>query len=206
MLYEMVTGRVAFPAPTEFARLAALLSVEPEPIEQIDRLLAPLAPFLQRALRKNRDERFGSAVEMSRALAAVAPGSGGAFQGIPAAAHALDRLPEVASALAGSSPPPGSPIAPRIPGARQPSNSPPGTNITTLASPTAPTINDPAPQVLIIKSEPPHVEPAPWNDRTLRSSDPPRARRRGVSPAVVVLLVAVASAAGFLLGWAFGRS
>ena len=47
LFYEMLTGRVAFPAPTEYARLAALLSVEPEPIERCDPSLAPLAPFFR---------------------------------------------------------------------------------------------------------------------------------------------------------------
>jgi serine/threonine protein kinase len=76
LFYEMVTGRVAFAAPTEYARLAALLSSEPEPIDRIDPSLSPLAVFLDRALRKNRDERFASAVEMSRALALALPPTG----------------------------------------------------------------------------------------------------------------------------------
>ena len=33
MLYEMLTGRVAFPAPTEYARLAAVLNTSPPPLE-----------------------------------------------------------------------------------------------------------------------------------------------------------------------------
>jgi len=74
LFYEMLTGRTAFDAPTEFARLAAVLTVEPEPAEVVDPRLAPLAPFLARSLKKNRDERFATALDMARALAAVAPG------------------------------------------------------------------------------------------------------------------------------------
>jgi len=76
LFYEMLTGRVAFAAPTEYARLAALLSAEPEPIDRIDPSLSPLAAFLDRALRKNRDERFGSAAEMGRALSLALPTMG----------------------------------------------------------------------------------------------------------------------------------
>jgi serine/threonine protein kinase len=209
LLYEMVTGRVAFPAPTEYARLAALLSTEPEPVERIDPTLAPLAPFLLRALRKNREERFGTAVEMARALAAVAPVPGGAFPGIPAAALPLDRLPEVSPAPARPSPPPtgASPSATPPPreGTPRPSKTPPGASGTTLASPAAPPVADPTPHVVIVRSEPPLAEPAPAMDRTLPSGDRPRIRA-GVAPVLVVLLVVVALVAGFLLGWALGRA
>jgi serine/threonine-protein kinase len=76
LFYEMLTGRAAFPAPTEFARLAALLSSEPEPVHRIDPSLGPLVPFFERALKKDRGERFASAIEMAHALAAAAPGFG----------------------------------------------------------------------------------------------------------------------------------
>ena len=86
LFYEMLTGKEAFAAETEFARLTAVITSEPEPIEQIDPALAPLAPFLTRALRKNREERYASALEMARALQAVAP---------QAFAHELSHLPEL---------------------------------------------------------------------------------------------------------------
>jgi serine/threonine protein kinase len=72
MFYEMLTGRCAFDAPTEFARLTAVLTVEPEPAESVDPTLAPLAHFLARCLKKDRDERFASALDMARVLGAVA--------------------------------------------------------------------------------------------------------------------------------------
>jgi serine/threonine-protein kinase len=71
MFYEMLTGRTAFPAPTEFARLTAVLTVEPDAAETIDPALVPLASFLARSLKKDRSERFATALEMARALASV---------------------------------------------------------------------------------------------------------------------------------------
>ncbi len=84
LFYEMLTGRQAFPAPTEYARLAALLASEPEPIHRIDPALAPLTAFFERALKKDRNERFASAAEMARALAGAVPGVGGRASAAPA--------------------------------------------------------------------------------------------------------------------------
>jgi serine/threonine-protein kinase len=89
LFYEMLTGKEAFPAETEFARLTAVMTSDPEPIEQVDPSLAPFAPFIARALRKDREERFPSALEMARALQTIDP---------QATAHGLSRLPEPAPA------------------------------------------------------------------------------------------------------------
>jgi serine/threonine-protein kinase len=104
MFYEMLTGRCAFPAPTEFARLTAVLTTEPDRAESIDPALTPVAPFLARALRKDRDERFPSAVEMARALAQAAE---------RAAPGAQDRSPTLGSGF-GSSGTLASPAAPAV--------------------------------------------------------------------------------------------
>ncbi|HEX8791698.1 MAG TPA: serine/threonine-protein kinase, partial [Polyangiaceae bacterium] len=101
MFYEMLTGRVAFPAPTEFARLAAVLSTQPEPIERIDPALAPLSAFVTRSLAKAREDRFPTALEMARALVAAAP-QAAAAPGDARGGHALSRLPEVAPIFARS--------------------------------------------------------------------------------------------------------
>jgi hypothetical protein len=69
----MLTGRVAFPAPTEYARLAAVLSATPEPITSTDPQLALIVPFFEKALQKDRARRFQSAIEMSVALDEYAP-------------------------------------------------------------------------------------------------------------------------------------
>jgi len=219
MFYEMLTGRVAFPAPTEYARLAAVLSSEPEPLERIDASLVVLAPFLAIALRKDREERFPSALEMARALALAAPhltqrtdGSVGKITA--AAALPLSRLPEIPSVftpsllgpmpMAESLTHPGSSGVPLTAAAEQvrvPSRAPGGT----LASPAGsqPPVADPAPFVMMV---------APQTlGETLPSNDLPIIARghssviQGVPPWVVVVLVMGALLAGFLLGWAFAR-
>jgi serine/threonine protein kinase len=220
MFYEMLTGRVAFPAPTEYARLTAVLASEPEPIERVDPALAPLVPFLKRALAKNRDERFGSALEMARALAAAAPHAAQRADGsvgriTAAAALPLSRLPEVPSVFGPSFP--ASP-APNEASGRYSSQSTPMTAAAaqvhvpprapggTLASPAGsqPPITDPPPLVMM-------VAPSTLGE-TLPSKDLPiivRGALRaggGVAPWAVVLLVAFALLAGFLLGWAAGRT
>ena len=101
LFYEMLTGRPAFPAPTEFARLAALISVEPEAIERIDPSLAPLAPFLVGAVTKDRNERYATALDMARDLAAAVPQLGVRASGAP---QPLARLPELSSLLVASAP------------------------------------------------------------------------------------------------------
>jgi hypothetical protein len=69
MAYEMLAGRAAFPAPTEFAKLAAVLNSQPPNIETIDPKLLAFGPFFQRALQKDRTHRFQSAREMSDGIA-----------------------------------------------------------------------------------------------------------------------------------------
>ena len=106
LFYEMLTGRQAFPAPTEFARLAALLSVDPEPLDLSDPALTPLAAFVARALQKDRNDRFSSAHEMSRALSAAVPHLGLRPSGSP---QPLARLPGDMS-LSERLPPVGPPV------------------------------------------------------------------------------------------------
>jgi len=211
IFYEMLTGRVAFPAPTEYARILAVLTTEPEPIERVDPALAPLAPFGAQALTKDRDLRFGSAIEMAFALASVTPNDAlradGAVVGAVAPSGTIARLamppaftsspgtyPAATSVLAHTAPaplgpPPQSGTAPR--GREKPGG--------TLASPAeARAVVDHVPQVLI----------APEGG-TLPSKDLPvlRAIRagRGVPRPVVVILVTFALAVGLLLGWALSH-
>jgi serine/threonine protein kinase len=225
LFYEMLTGRSAFPAPTEYARLAALLSVEPEPVERIDSGLAPLAGFFQRALKKDRNERFSSAVEMARALSDALPGIGGRASGPPVP---LSRLPDVPAIFApdlGSPPtaasphggqgfPKGAAIPPtaamhvlfetgKTP---QPVRAPGGT----LNSPAAPAIVEAPTNVAFAAPK------GATFGETLPSKDGPRARpkkgeagegalARGPAGWLTVVLVVGALVAGFLLGLAFGR-
>jgi serine/threonine protein kinase len=218
MFYEMLTGRVAFPAPTEYARLAAVLSSEPESLERIDVSLAPLAPFLAVALRKNREDRFPSALEMARALAVAAPSlaqrSDGSVGKITAAAALpLSRLPDVPSVFTPSlliqspnhdlptHPSQATPLTAAAEQVRVPARAPGGTLASSAGS--QPPVADPAPYVMMV--------PPQTLGETLPSNDLPIIARgggtviQGVPPWVVVVLVLGALVAGFLLGWAFAR-
>ncbi len=220
LFYEMLTGRSAFPAPTEFARLAALLSVEPEPVQKVDPSLAPLAGFFDRALKKDRNERFATASEMARALAAAVPSLAGRPSGPPIP---LSRLPDVPSIFGPpadptqTSPSPRNPASPREsarPGTKaspdlgqvlfnHPAPTPARKPGGTLSSPAAPAIVEPPVNVAL-------AAPKASFGETLPSKDDPRSGRRSssgraVSVNIVALLVAAGFVAGFLLGWAVGR-
>jgi eukaryotic-like serine/threonine-protein kinase len=206
MLYEMLTGRVAFPAPTEYARLAAVLNTSPPPLEAIDPQLSRLSSFVQLSMQKDRAQRYQSGLEMARALSAAlgiegAPPTGG----LP-----LSRLPDVpsmfvpmlsASPVASSGPPLTQHTAAPMTSASQP---PPSHNVGpggTLASPHGRSVTEPPPQVVMVGA----------SQGTLPSENLPMfmahgaGSRRGVVPWLVVVLVLGALVAGFLLGFATAR-
>jgi serine/threonine-protein kinase len=206
MLYEMLTGRVAFPAPTEYARLAAVLNTSPPPLEAVDPSLARLSSFVQLAMQKDRAQRFQSGLEMARALAAAL----GAEGAVPAGGLPLSRLPDVpsmfvpmGSPVRGSShPPPGTMQAGgTMSSASQP---PPDPNVGpggTLASPHGRSVTEPPPRVVMVGA----------SQGTLPSENLPMfsahgSSRRGVVPWLVIVLVVGALVAGFLLGFATGRT
>jgi serine/threonine-protein kinase len=215
MLYEMLTGRVAFPAPTEYARLAAVLTSEPEPIARIDPALAPLAQFIAHALQKERDARFSTALEMARALAALNPGEATRVEaGVsffpPSTALPLSRLPDVASLFAPSPSPFAPPLSALAHTTAAPGSEPKGGRQKpggTLASAVEPhdVVESPL-QVAILGPGLPESL-----DGTLPSKDLPAVVGRALkltrsrSPAAVVMLVAAALLAGFFLGWLFAR-
>jgi serine/threonine-protein kinase len=220
MFYEMLTGRVAFPAPTEYARLTAVLTSEPEPVERVDPGLAPLAPFIARALRKDREERFATALEMARALAAAAPQvaqrNDGSVGKITAAnALPLSRLPEVPSVFAPSvlaqPTPPATEAATAHPSAppltaHAPSGPPPGRAPGgTLTSPASHLVADPAPVVMLVGHAQSLGETLPSKDLPMIAGGRVMTVVRGVPPWAVVLLVIGALVAGFLIGWSLAR-
>jgi serine/threonine-protein kinase len=219
MFYEMLTGRVAFPAPTAYARLAAVVSMEPEPIERIDPALASLSAFVTRALKKNRDERFGSALEMARALAVAAPSvvarSDGSVGRIAVAALPLSRLPEVPVAPYGPPSAVGAPAganfmntAPSLlpPTAQTPEGGPGARALSTTASSAvtaAPSLLDNGQQVVVVANQALALgETLPSKDLpVIAHVEAPAQAARGVPLRWVSLLVLAALAAGFLLGW-----
>jgi eukaryotic-like serine/threonine-protein kinase len=220
MFYEMLTGRTAFPAPTEYARLSAVLQYDPEPVETIDPELAILGPFLARALKKDPAERFQTARDMSLGLhAAVAAGTAErrSVPGEPSSrvvVAPLSRLPDRAwvdgSAVA-SIVPSGAPSQP-LP---QPPNSAsaqpideqavthfePAPKSSTLASAglSAPTTPPPVGRA---NSGPMLTAGAVKDDRASSERTDRAPRRTGVRGWVVFLLVLVALGVGIGIGFA----
>jgi serine/threonine-protein kinase len=220
MLYEMLTGRVAFPAPTEYARLQAVLNNTPPLIESVDPQLSRLTAFVQLAMQKERDKRFQSALEMSRALTA-AMGVSGEHAPTTSASPAvspLSRLPDVPSVWMppGVTPNAGAPADRPVHHAE--ANPPPGTT-QALAPPAEPAPPTKGPGGTLASAVPGrgvsgHPPPPPVAmvgaaQGTLPSENlpmfAPARGKRGIAVSIVIVLVVVALAAGFLLGFAAAR-
>ncbi len=101
LFYEMLSGRQAFGASNEFAKLTAVLTTEPEPLERIDPSLASLGAFVSRALAKDRNIRFQSADEMLGALSHVMAGYQGSLRppGASAAPPGLSGAPALLASV-----------------------------------------------------------------------------------------------------------
>jgi len=204
MLYEMLTGRTAFPAPTEYARLLAVLNHTPDPIERVDPSLLALSSFMARALDKNRETRFQTALDMARALTTAAGHADPMSRAMP-----LSRLPDVPSLFAPSvvlGVSPNAQTATSLGAATVAAAAVKGPG-GTLASPVRAEAlgGDPAAPapVVVVNS-----------GGTLPSQDLPMLNpvsqgatrvRAGVAPAVLVALVLIALLAGFSIGFAVGR-
>ena len=198
MLYEMLTGRVAFVAPTEYARLSAVLNASPVLIETIDPHLARLSAVVQLAMQKDRGQRYQSALEMARALSGAMGIDGGAP--LP-----ISRLPDVPSVWmaaphggADASAPAESPATiATAPATSTVAIKGPGG---TLASPPGRSVIDPAPRVAMVASQ-----------GTLPSENLPMLSAhggfgpRGVAVWAVVVLIVGSLLAGFALGLATAR-
>ncbi|MEA2746405.1 MAG: eukaryotic-like serine/threonine-protein kinase [Myxococcales bacterium] len=212
MLYEMLTGRVAFPAPTEYARLAAVLNTSPPPLEQVDPQLSRLSSFVQLSMQKDRAQRFQTGLEMARALSAAL----GAEGAVPTAGLPLSRLPDVPSmylpmrpsSAPGQSP---SPMTMQTPGPPMTSGSQPPPDLDvgpggTLASPRtgARSVTDPPPQVVMVGGSGASHGTLPSENLPMFSAH--GLSRRGVVPWLVIVLVVGALVAGFLLGYATARA
>jgi serine/threonine protein kinase/Flp pilus assembly protein TadD len=63
VLYEMASGRAAFPGKRATERIAAILTRDPDPIDRPG-LPRALWPIIRRALAKDRADRYGSASAM----------------------------------------------------------------------------------------------------------------------------------------------
>ncbi len=72
ILYEMVTGRRAFPLQTPAETLAAIIESEPEMISALNPSLPPpLRWIVERCLAKNPADRYASTVDLARELKGV---------------------------------------------------------------------------------------------------------------------------------------
>ena len=196
MLYEMMTGRVAFPAPTEYARLNAVLNTHPPPLDTIDPQLSRLSSFVQLAMQKDRTQRFQSALEMARALAGAMGTDGG-----QAGTSPISRLPEVPSVMMGK---PSSSIA-----SVASSGIPVPPTVAAAPTPVLPAVVAKGPGGTLASTPGRDVYeriPLVSSQGTLPSENLPmllaHGARRGVPVVVVVVLVALALALGFVLGFA----
>ncbi|MEI7892689.1 MAG: serine/threonine-protein kinase [Myxococcales bacterium] len=192
MFYEMITGHVAFPAPTEYARLTSVLMNTPDAVETVDPQLFPVGPFMKKALEKDRDKRFQNAAEMARALS-LAMGNISRAEALP-----LSRLSDpVAGApflsptlMAGTAPTElAHPVVIKAAGG------------STLSSPTGPAGKAEVAPIVVVA----HPPLRPLESTMPSQPETHDVRAIGVAPVLVVGLVAGALFAGFLLGFAVAR-
>jgi len=72
VMYEMVTGHAAFPGETASDVIAEILKGEPEPLcTASPELPAEFCAIIERAMRKNRDQRYASAQDLLADLQAL---------------------------------------------------------------------------------------------------------------------------------------
>lgn len=201
LLYEMLTGRVAFPAPTEFARLNAVLTSSPPPLESVDPALTRLSAFVLLALQKDPTQRYQSALEMARALAGAIGADTAAT-----AAPPLSQLPNVASVWVPKvATPASSPATMLTPGSRPltPPDMPrPGDRtLTSASSQTSPSGDS----VRVLTGGAAQGTLPSENLPMLSAHTPAAPVIRGVAPWVVLVLVGCALVVGFVLGAAVMR-
>ena len=85
VLYEMLTGRRAFPGESHSATIAAVLDSEPPPIDTIQPQAPPvLTHVVKTLLAKNPDQRWQGAADLTRALRWVTE------SGVPAKVSSVD--------------------------------------------------------------------------------------------------------------------
>ena len=78
VLYQMLTGALPFEASTPLAVLRKHTDEPPRPIREVrDDIPQPVADIVARALEKEPEERFGTAIEMAGALRRVASDAAG---------------------------------------------------------------------------------------------------------------------------------
>jgi serine/threonine protein kinase len=187
MAWEMLTGRAAFPAENEFAKLTAVLTLEPAPLESFDPTFGPLGEVIARGLAKDRNARWPSAPAMAHALAqAYGPSITGEMR--------MSRLPE-----------------PAFVGAVGGSGSVPGARMSTPSAFPEPRFSTPRPSTIplsALSTPTPMAAPHPPIPAKLQGQDersPASQDLRGVAPQWVAVIGMVCLLAGILIGLAIGR-
>ncbi len=189
MFYEMLTGQEAFDAPTEFARLTAVLTQDPRPISQVAPHLAGWQDFFNRAIAREPAARFPGALEMANVLLATARALAGAAPLPTAEFRSIDVQRQAAAMAPAPTDPP-----PKLPALH--------------ASPIAPSAVE-APAARRLPSNPnmpvpgPSFERTPGLEATLKSDDVAGlgvARVQGVRTAWVIAIALAAAGIGFAAG------
>ncbi len=87
VLYEMITGRKAFPGSSQASVITAIMSADPPPASSLQPLTPPaLDHVLRKCLAKDPDERWQSAGDLTSQLQWIAQGSGATAAPLPSAA------------------------------------------------------------------------------------------------------------------------
>jgi serine/threonine-protein kinase len=180
IFYEMIAGQELFDAPTDFAKLTAVITQDPRPIAQISPQLVGWNDFFTRAIARDPARRFASADEMARALLTTA------------------------RALAGSAPLPTAEFRSVTMGQKsQPTDRPPAPQHDTHVSPQLSTGAQPvhAPSSVQIVQQ-----AAIRNDATLKSGEIPVLPRMGppIQVGIKPVYAAVIGAVCLVLGFASG--
>ncbi|MEZ4375344.1 MAG: serine/threonine-protein kinase [Polyangiaceae bacterium] len=113
ILYELLSGRQAFGAPTEFARMTAALTEPIVPLGTRAPELAVWDGFFERALAKEPIERFQTATEMLAALRAVPLGPTSVVPAASVVPNTAASPPTLAGMLPEAAP---SLVSPPLPG------------------------------------------------------------------------------------------
>jgi len=98
LLYQLLTGREPFIAPTEAAKLTLVLTGDPAPVDQGKPELAGWRGFFARALAREPEQRFSTAADMDAAVVVAAAVAGKGALGV----SATDMSPQLAQVIARS--------------------------------------------------------------------------------------------------------
>ncbi len=182
MFYEMVTGAEAFDAPTDFAKLTAVLTQDPKPVSQVAANLVGWQDFFNRATARDPDRRFGSADDMARVLLATARALAGSAP-LPTAEFRSVEVAQEASRQA----------AHRAPVGRE------GTHVSAQLPSGTPSPSRPPPSeaVQVVGSGPDDL------GSTMRSGQVPPIQVQqvqGVKPVIVALIALACLVIGFVVG------